>query len=302
MKKKLISRIAAAVGMCVAVAVAIPAVSVINMFRSVSIAAEPSDVSSSSEAASESADAWGQLLTDTSNSEFASVIELVAEEKAASEEAAASEVAAESASASSEATAESTPASSTSAANSSSSAASSSKAASEASSTGPTAAQKPTTAQKPTAAHPAASLSSSAAPTPQNECDAQLAQYLLQMEKLQKKFQSQLYSVICDAYDEYMEYPAEKHSLGLKVSIVVSKGGKLTSMQSACDKEFNALLSEMRTCLRENGRDQSLADNAQKAYESAKASMVKELKNVVYNTAVGNGSGGSWIRSHRSMA
>lgn len=122
------------------------------------------------------------------------------------------------------------------------------------------------------------------------------------MEKLQKKFQSQLYSIICDAYDEYMEYPAEKHSLGLKVSIVVSKGGKLTSMQSACDKEFNALLSEMRTCLRENSRDQSLADNAQKAYESAKASMVKELKNVVYNTAVGNGSGGSWIQSHRNMA
>lgn len=296
MKKKLISRIAAAVGMCVAVAVAIPAVSVLNMFRSMSIAAEPSDVSSSSEAASESADAWDQLLTDTSNSEFASVIELVAEEKAASEETAASEEAAESASASSEATAESTPASSTSAANNSSSAASSSKAASEASSTGQTA------AQEPTAAHPAASSSSSAAPTPQNECDAQLAQYLLQMEKLQKKFQSQLYSVICDAYDEYMEYPAEKHSLGLKVSIVVSKGGKLTSMQSACDKEFNALLSEMRTCLRENGRDQSLADNAQKAYESAKASMVKELKNVVYNTAVGNGSGGSWIQSHRSMA
>lgn len=280
MKKKLISRIAAAVGMCVAVAVAIPAVSVLNMFRSVSIAAEPSDVSSSSEAASESADAWDQLLTDTSNSEFASVIELVAEEKAA-----ASEEAAESASASS-----------TSADNNSSSAASSSKATSEASSI------KQTAAQEPTASHPAASSSSSSAPTPQNECDAQLAQYLLQMEKLQKKFQSQLYSVICDAYDEYMEYPAEKHSLGLKVSIVVSKGGKLTSMQSACDKEFNALLSEMRTCLRENGRDQSLADNAQKAYESAKASMVKELKNVVYNTAVGNGSGGSWIQSHRNMA
>lgn len=282
MKKKLISRIAAAVGMCVAVAVAIPAVSVLNMFRSVSIAAEPSDVSSSSEAESESADAWDQLLTDTSNSEFASVIELVAEEKAASEEAAASEEDAESASASS-----------TSADNNSSRAASSSKAASDASSTGQTA------AQEPTASHPAAS---SSAPTPQNECDAQLAQYLLQMEKLQKKFQSQLYSVICDAYDEYMEYPAEKHSLGLKVSIVVSKGGKLTSMQSACDKEFNALLSEMRTCLRENGRDQSLADNAQKAYESAKASMVKELKNVVYNTAVGNGSGASWIQSHRNMA
>lgn len=285
MKKKLISRVAAAVGMCAAVAVVIPAVSVLNMFRSVSIAAEPSDVSSSSEAASESADAWDQLLTDASNSEFASVIELVAEEKAA-----------ESASASSEATAESAPASSTSVDNNSSSAASSSKAASKASSTGQTA------AQEPTASHPAASSSSSSAPTPQNECDAQLAQYLLQMEKLQKKFQSQLYSVICDAYDEYMEYPAEKHSLGLKVSIVVSKGGKLTSMQSACDKEFNALLSEMRTCLRENGRDQSLADNAQKAYESAKASMVKELKNVVYNTAVGNGSGASWIQSHRNMA
>lgn len=285
MKKKLISRVAAAVGMCAAVAVVIPAVSVLNMFRSVSIAAEPSDVSSSSEAASESADAWDQLLTDTSNSEFASVIELVAEEKAALEEAAASEEAAESASASS-----------TSADNNSSSAASSSKAASKASST------RQTAAQEPTASHPAASSSSSSAPTPQNECDAQLAQYLLQMEKLQKKFQSQLYSVICDAYDEYMEYPAEKHSLGLKVSIVVSKGGKLTSMQSACDKEFNALLSEMRTCLRENGRDQSLADNAQKAYESAKASMVKELKNVVYNTAVGNGSGASWIQSHRNMA
>lgn len=296
MKKKLISRVAAAVGMCAAVAVVIPAVSVLNMFRSVSIAAEPSDISSSSEAASESADAWDQLLTDASNSEFASVIELVAEEKAALEEAAASEEAAESASASSEATAESASASSTSADNNSSSAASSSKAAAKASSI------KQTAAQEPTASHPAASSSSSSAPTPQNECDAQLAQYLLQMEKLQKKFQSQLYSVICDAYDEYMEYPAEKHSLGLKISIVVSKGGKLTSMQSACDKEFNALLSEMRTCLRENGRDQSLADNAQKAYERAKASMVKELKNVVYNAAVGNGSGASWIQSHRNMA
>ena len=126
MKKKLISRVAAAVGMCAAVAVVIPAVSVLNMFRSVSIAAEPSDVSSSSEAASESADAWDQLLTDASNSEFASVIELVAEEKAALEEAAASEEAAESASASSEATAESASASSTSADNNSSSAASSS--------------------------------------------------------------------------------------------------------------------------------------------------------------------------------
>ena len=79
MKKKLISRVAAAVGMCAAVAVVIPAVSVLNMFRSVSIAAEPSDVSSSSEAASESDDSWENLLSDTSYSEFGSVIELVAE-------------------------------------------------------------------------------------------------------------------------------------------------------------------------------------------------------------------------------
>ena len=73
-----------------------------------------------------------------------------------------------------------------------------------------------------------------------------------------KQTESKLYGVIYEAYDEYISHPVEERNLGMKVSIVVSKTAKLTGVQGECDKEFNAILKELRQYLRENGAIRAL--------------------------------------------
>lgn len=130
--------------------------------------------------------------------------------------------------------------------------------------------------------------------------DAQIKKYIKQMEELRTRSENHLYKYITESYDEYISYPEEKRSIALKVSIVLSKTAELNAAQSQCDKEFNALLAEMRQYLRDNGQDQTAADEAEKAYNDQKAAMSKELTNLVYNSAVGSGDGGAWIRNHVS--
>ena len=101
-----------------------------------------------------------------------------------------------------------------------------------------------------------------------------------------------------DLYDEYISHPVEERNLGMKVSIVLSKTAKLTSVQGECDKEFNAILKELRQYLRDNGRDQSVADQAEQEYKKMKSDLTSELTGIVYNSAVGSGDGGKWIQEH----
>lgn len=145
----------------------------------------------------------------------------------------------------------------------------------------------------------AASQSASAVPAAsENEVDAQIKKYIKQMEELRTRSEDHLYKYITESYDEYISYPEEKRSIALKVSIVLNKTAELNAAQSQCDKEFNALLAEMRQYLRDNGQDQTVADEAEKAYNDQKAAMSKELTSLVYNSAVGSGDGGTWIRNH----
>ena len=104
--------------------------------------------------------------------------------------------------------------------------------------------------------------------------------------------------MIYEAYDEYISHPVEERNLGMKVSIVVSKTAKLTGVQGECDKEFNAILKELRQYLRDNGRDQSVADQAEQEYKKMKSDLTSELTGIVYNSAVGSGDGGKWIQEH----
>lgn len=193
-----------------------------------------------------------------------------------------SEPASESASDSASGAAESKPASS--AASSTASGAAHSAASSEAA------------ASQPAASHPASAVPAAS----ENEVDAQIKKYIKQMEELRTRSENHLYKYITESYDEYISYPEEKRSIALKVSIVLSKTAELNAAQSQCDKEFNALLAEMRQYLRDNGQDQTAADEAEKAYNDQKAAMSKELTNLVYNSAVGSGDGGTWIRNHVS--
>lgn len=145
---------------------------------------------------------------------------------------------------------------------------------------------------------PGSSHASSSSAASKNEVDARIDSYIRQLQNLKKQTESKLYGVIYEAYDEYISHPVEERNLGMKVSIVLSKTAKLTSVQGECDKEFNAILKELRQYLRDNGRDQSVADQAEQEYKKMKSDLTSELTGIVYNSAVGSGDGGKWIQEH----
>lgn len=146
--------------------------------------------------------------------------------------------------------------------------------------------------------HAASSHASSSSAASENEVDAKIDSYIRQLQNLKKQTESKLYGVIYEAYNEYISHPVEERNLGMKVSIVLSKTAKLTSVQGECDKEFNAILKELRQYLRDNGRDQSVADQAEQEYKKMKSDLTSELTGIVYNSAVGSGDGGKWIQEH----
>ena len=146
---------------------------------------------------------------------------------------------------------------------------------------------------------PGSSHASSSSVASENEVDAKINSYIRRLERLQRQTESRLYAVICEAYDEYMSHPIEERNMGMKISIVLSKTAKLGSVQSECDQEFNAILKELRQYLRDNGRDQTVADDSEKAYKKMKSDLTSELTDIVYKSAVGSGDGGRWITEHR---
>lgn len=142
-----------------------------------------------------------------------------------------------------------------------------------------------------TADAPHATTSSKAEAT----CDEQLAACIRKIEALQTRSEKQLYGIIYDAYDEYMGHPASERNLMLKISVVLSKGGELNKAQSACDKEFKEIVTEMRKILKDNDRDQTLADEAERTYKQKKNAMVKELTDQAYSGGDGSGQSGKWL-------
>lgn len=121
------------------------------------------------------------------------------------------------------------------------------------------------------------------------------------MEALKKKNEKQLYGTITDAYSEYMSHDEKSRTLTLKISIVLGKASQLNKLQSQCDQEFNAIIKELRQYLKDNGRDQSIADEAEKEYKAQKDALIKELTNITYSQITGKGEGGKWIAEHASM-
>ena len=241
---------------------------------------EPEEISSSSaESAPESESAAESVPEEEPDS-------ALDEENALSEEVSSSEAASESASSSKE--------------ESSSSSSSTSSSSSSASSTASSAAHSQAASSHETASssHAASSSAASSSASAESAVDKQIDSYVSQLTNLRQSSQKELYGIIGETYTEYVSHPEEERSIALKVSIVVSKTAKLNSAQSRCDKEFNAILKELRQYLKDNGRDQSIADEAEATYKEQKSAMTKELTDIVYNSATGSGDGGSWIVDH----
>ena len=128
--------------------------------------------------------------------------------------------------------------------------------------------------------------------------DAQIDAYVQQIYALQKRSQRQLYRAVSDSYNEYIEHPVEERNLALKVSIVLGKTVRLSQIQSECDKEFKTIIKELRRFLQDNGRDQSIADKAEKEYNTEKDAMTRELNNLTYSEVTGKGEGAKWLQDH----
>lgn len=248
---------------------------------------EPEEISSSSvESAPESESAAESVPEEEPDS-------ALDEENALSEEVSSSEAASESASSSKEESSSSS--SSASSSSSSASGTASSAAHSQAASSHETASSSHETASS---SHAASSSAASSSASAESAVDKQIDSYVSQLTNLRESSQKELYGIIGETYTEYVSHPEEERSIALKVSIVVSKTAKLNSAQSRCDKEFNAILKELRQYLKDNGRDQSIADEAEATYKQQKSAMTKELTDIVYNSATGSGDGGSWIVDH----
>lgn len=128
--------------------------------------------------------------------------------------------------------------------------------------------------------------------------DAQIDAYVQQIYALQKRSQRQLYRAVSDSYNEYIEHPVEERNLALKVSIVLGKTVRLSQIQSECDKEFKTIIKELRRYLQDNGCDQSIADRAEKEYNTEKDAMTRELNNLTYSEVTGKGEGAKWLQDH----
>ena len=142
------------------------------------------------------------------------------------------------------------------------------------------------------------STAASSAPTAEELCDQQVAEYIRQIERLQARSEKQLYSIMLSAYSEYMSHPVEERNLVTKVSVVLSKSGELTAAQNQCDAEFAQIMAAMRKTLRENGRDESIADEAEKTYKQKKNALIKELTSQAYSGGDGSGQSGKWLAEH----
>lgn len=183
---------------------------------------------------------------------------------------------------------------------SSSEAAASSAASSHAVSSKP-AAHSAASSHAASSSHASSTVSSShASPSVSAESavDAQIDAYVQQIYALQKRSQRQLYRAVSDSYNEYIEHPVEERNLALKVSIVLGKTVRLSQIQSECDKEFKTIIKELRRYLQDNGRDQSIADRAEKEYNTEKDAMTRELNNLTYSEVTGKGEGAKWLQDH----
>lgn len=154
----------------------------------------------------------------------------------------------------------------------------------------------------PASSHPASGSEPSSTPSSsasaESAVDAKINAYVQEIKALQKRTQRRLYRTVCDSYDEYIAHPVEERSLALKVSVVLGKSNRLNQIQNECDAEFNTIIKELRQYLTDNGRDQSIADQAEQEYKTEKEAMTKELTNLTYSQVTGKGEGAQWIQDH----
>ena len=113
--------------------------------------------------------------------------------------------------------------------------------------------------------------------------EAEVKALLQQLYGVKARAEAELNSCIAGAKAEYKALPESQQTQARKISIALSRSGKLYSMQASYDREVNSIVNQMRTVLKANGQSTALADQAMASYKAQKSAMYAQLKAKLYS-------------------
>ena len=88
---------------------------------------------------------------------------------------------------------------------------------------------------------------------------------------LKASFVSRLDAIVQSADSEFHALPQSEWNQSNKTRIAQSKFSELSALEKECDGKVAEIVTELRRLLRESGRDESVADQAQEIYENEKS-------------------------------
>lgn len=113
--------------------------------------------------------------------------------------------------------------------------------------------------------------------------EAEVKALLQQLYGVKARAEAELNSCIAGAKAEYKALPESQQTQARKISIALSRSGKLYSMQASYDREVEGIVNQMRTVLKANGQSTALADQAMASYKAQKSAMYAQLKAKLYS-------------------
>ena len=103
-----------------------------------------------------------------------------------------------------------------------------------------------------------------------SDADKRIAELVTRMYVLKAEYTGSINGVIASMKAEYVKLPPEQQTTSAKAQIATGYLGKINAMEAQCDAQVNAVVSELRQILKDNGRDMSLAENILAAYATEK--------------------------------
>lgn len=102
------------------------------------------------------------------------------------------------------------------------------------------------------------------------EIDEKIAAVVAKMYVYKSQYSGQISQLVGAMSKEFHSLPAEQQVYSTKLSIYSKYADKITKMEAQADAQVGAIIAELRTLLKENGRDESLADSLLSAYNTEK--------------------------------
>ena len=130
---------------------------------------------------------------------------------------------------------------------------------------------------------PASSSGSSASGRQEAGYEAEVKALIQQLYSVKARAEADLNACVDGAKAEYKALPESQQTQAKKVSIALSRSGKLYAMQAAYDKEVDSIVDQMRTVLTENGQSTALADQALASYKAQKSATYSQLMAKLYS-------------------